>query len=133
MDQTFANLISCVLTDVQVLACPDLPDAVTAVVLSFNGRDLAILVDANDDTLICAGRDSVDLENYIHRIPAQIWIRAKGKMLTAAWKMINDRGYEDGVQMEFRDPGGHASVVVQMVAAASQVSVFEVFTANAEI
>jgi hypothetical protein len=130
MDDAFANLISSVLTDVVVPAHPDLPDAIAALVLSFNERDLAILVNAKDDTPICTSTKSADLQNYVHRIPPPIWIRAKGKMLTAAWKLINDRGYEDAVQMEFRDREGHAPVTIQMVAAASQVSLFDVVIAS---
>ena len=113
-----------VLEDVKMLAHPDLPQGIGVVVLSFPSCQVFVCVNEDDDSLTCTRELPESHSDYSLSLPATFWERVMGKCLTNAWLMTNDRGYPDAMQLRFRDlPNAGAYTIIQMCAAASQMSV----------
>jgi hypothetical protein len=103
------------------------PKEIGAVQLRFTEFTVYVVVDSDDDTLVCI-RDETDprLAAYRHPIAGSFWAPFVGRSLTDAWQMVNHRGYWDGLQLEFRDsPVSEIRSIVQLYSEGSQITLLE--------
>jgi len=114
------------LDSVRMYSHPDLPKDPGVIELSFSDWKVFVCVEADNDTLVCERSLPASHSAYTLELPPSFWDRVVGKTLTTAWKMTNDRGYPDALQLRFRDsPNAGEYTVIQMVAEASQITLTE--------
>ena len=90
------------------------------VVFRVEGIYLVIAVDAASDELAISVLPALDftaLDQRFSRTP----ISNQRKRISYIWRMTNQRGYEDGFQLEFDDVEG---TNVQLIAESSQLKLF---------
>lgn len=111
------------LAGAEMFSHPDLPGSPGVVVLSFPSCHVFICVHDADDTLSCSNELPLSHKSCSLQVPASFWQLLLGKTLTNAWRMTNDRGYSDGIQLRFRDsPNAGEHYIVQMIGEASQIA-----------
>lgn len=100
---------------------------ITAVALRFEHLTAVFRADPDDDTLaasvdpVAAGPGEV-VTDLCGVAP---WPGCLGLGVCWAWRLTNQHGYTDGVRLEFSEPGGPSRAVVELVAVASGIRVFE--------
>lgn len=90
------------------------------VVFQLEDMYLVVAVDADDDEIILSllpEPDFTALEQQFSRTR----IANQRKKISWMWRMTNQRGYEDGFQLEFDDREG---TTVQLVAEAAQLKLY---------
>jgi len=88
--------------------------------IAFREGELRLAADPENDTILVADAarwKAGGFEGCSLRAALPLLIGAR---LSEAWTMTNHQGYEDGVQLGFRDRSG-ASIVLQFVVAASMI------------
>lgn len=94
---------------------PDMDTGPIAVILEFSGLDIVIGIDPDDDTIaIESSANSAVAARYERTQPD-----LEGWLVVAAWALINEQGYFDGVQLGFSPRPGPAERCWQCVAVAS--------------
>jgi Family of unknown function (DUF6334) len=133
MDENIINLLGEIsdhagtLRQVKYLLDIESPDSLEAIVLIFENRILTVSVFAEEDTielqdcepLIGASNNLIDLLNN------NLWSLAIGKALRWGWVLINQQGYLDAIQFEFANNVSDNSVIIQLVAVASNLKVYK--------
>lgn len=106
----------------------DLPNDVEAFVLRFERGVLSIVVNADDDTLSLHEGVLALVEGQSQQpsIRGGAWAELLHRTLRWAWIMRNHQGYVDGVQLELAHAGEGKGSVVQLIAIASAIKVYEV-------
>lgn len=112
---------------------PDSPKEILAVRLMLTNGDWMLAVDPDDDTLtLQTTPDDVFEEWKVFDASTYFpWAAALGKHVRWAWLMENQRGYTDGLQLEFADVERGGTVEVQLYAMASTVKVRSVIPLEA--
>jgi hypothetical protein len=113
-----------VLVDVIAFAHEDLPRDLSALRMHFSSSIVCIWVDPDNDTLHVS--DSVPSQTLSHGsvLAQEPWHRAAGKPILWAWRLINQQGYGDGIQVSFSDAERNKElVVVQLIGKASTIDV----------
>jgi hypothetical protein len=114
------------LTGVNMFAHPDLPGGIGLIELAFSECTVFVCIDEEFDSLICARTRPMSHRDYTLPVFSSFWDLLIGQALTNAWLMTNDRGYEDGIQMRFRNlPNAGAYTIVQLYGEASQIALTE--------
>ena len=97
-----------------------------AVVLEFDRTRVAFIV-GDEDSLDPCDYQSFTSRHTCHQMvditSTHPWTEAIGLPLLWSWVMLNQQGYNDGVQLEFSQDGGSVSVIVQMIGVASEVKI----------
>lgn len=106
--------------DLQVVSYlyePESPKDISAIRLGFTGGEWLIQVDEDDSTLQ-VGAPSAVVETYksVNVSTHFPWAAAVGKHPRWVWQMVNQRGYEDALQVEFADTDRGGYVRIQMIA-----------------
>jgi|SRR5690606_33324530 len=94
---------------------------IMAVELQFDTLTVTICAVADDDTIAVVPGPFVGPSR---QTISSLWVPCIGKSLQWAWLMTNQQGYMDGARLEFNDPGNPQSVIVELVAGASSLSVY---------
>lgn len=115
-----------ILKGVEMLSHPDLPAGVGVIEISFPDCNVFICIEDAYDTLLCTRTMPASHNEYTCRVASSFWDSIIGKTLTNAWKMTNDRGYTDAIQLRFRDlPNAGEYTLVQLYGEASQITLTE--------
>lgn len=106
----------------------DLPEDAEALVFRFERATLSVIVNPDDDTL--AVQDGAvalgDGQSLRASVRGGAWTELVHRHLRWAWLLTNQQGYLDGVQLELANQGEAKGSVVQLIAAASSIKVYEV-------
>ena len=81
---------------------------------------LIVAVDADNDEITLAMQPDLDSDALEQQF-SRTQISNQRKKINWMWRMTNQRGYEDGFQLEFDDVEG---TTVQLVAEASQLKLY---------
>ena len=116
------------LTAVDEIVHVDLPNDAEVFVLRFERATVSVVVNADDDTLsIREGSASVgEGQSQRPSIRGGAWTELLHRHVRWAWLLTNQQGYLDGVQLELAHAGEAKGSVVQLVAIASSIKVYEV-------
>ena len=121
------------LTDVVPLEHVDLPGWFAAIRLHFSSSVLCVRVNPDNDSLevsSSASPETTELPSLSEREP---WRRVIGRPILCAWRLVDHQGYDDGIQLAFLEHHtGIASVVIQLVGAASALDVSTVCGSHAD-
>lgn len=90
------------------------------VVFQVEGSYLVIAVDTDDDEIILSLLPELDY-SVLEQQFSRTQISNQRKKISWMWRMTNQRGYEDGFQLEFDDREG---TTVQLIAEASQLKLY---------
>jgi hypothetical protein len=104
----------------EILLDPDY-EPIMAVELQFDALTVTFSAMADDDTIMAA---SGPFTGPLRQTINPVWALCIGKSLQWAWLMTNQQGYTDGARLEFNDPDNPQSVIVELVAEASSLSVY---------
>lgn len=132
MDEMLALLRSLTeageLTAVDEIVHVDLPDDAEAFVLRFEHATVSVVVNADDDSLSIREGAAALGEGQSQRPSVQggAWTELLHRHLRWAWLLTNQQGYLDGVQLELANAGEAKGSVVQLIAVASSIKVYEV-------
>jgi hypothetical protein len=100
----------------------DLPKGPVAIIFTFETLSFCALVNASDDTLSISSALPLELQSHA-RIKVDDnsapWNQMMGAALIWSWRLTNQQGYSDGLQLEFRRDGHGALACVQLIAIAS--------------
>lgn len=136
MTETNENMFSPFLSDehtrtlreVRMYASAELPDSVEAIDLFFDHLVVRVSVESLDDTVYCV-RLSPPIAapgEHMETLTSGFWQPLLGKVLTATWRMTNERGYNDAVELQLRDSVNKgAYALVRIEAAASGLWITE--------
>jgi hypothetical protein len=94
----------------------------TAIELQFDTLTITISAVMEDDTISII---PTSIENGSYATSGPPWSLSIGKPLQWAWLMTNQQGYTDGLRLEFKDPDDSASVVVELIVAASSLHAYQ--------
>jgi len=109
------------LLDVRVRRC-DVSKDIVSVEMQFGEQTIHVRVDSADDTIqISATESTLSIESE-EAIPSTL-SAAIGRRVEWWWLMQNNQGYWDAIQVEFAGDNGSPAVCIQLVAAASALSV----------
>jgi Family of unknown function (DUF6334) len=100
---------------------------VTAVALRFESLTAGFRVVPDDDTLAASvGVLAAESDEEVMDLGGEPpWSSCLGLGVCWGWRLTNQQGYTDGVQLEFSEPGEPSRAVVELVAIASGIVVFE--------
>lgn len=114
------------LVHVEALVSPELPDEEAGVALRFDRSVVFVVVDPEFDEVRVTNSMPTGLRRAVVRA-GDVWERALGCSVLWAWTMVNQQGYEDGLQLAFHRPGtGVECVTIQLIGCASMLEVHEV-------
>ena len=113
--------------DLQVVSYlyePESPKDISAIRLGFTGGEWLIQVN-DDDSTLQVGPPSAVVETYKSTNVSTYfpWAAAVGKHVRWVWGMVNQRGYEDAVQLEFADTERGGFVRIQLIAMNVEIQV----------
>lgn len=129
----FDELMATGLVSVNMWAHPDLPNGVGLIELVFQTGQVFIGIEVEFDTLRCSRMTSESNEVYSWPILSPFWHPILGMTLVGAWRMTNDRGYPDGIQLHFRDRANAGAVrIVQLFGEASQITLSHLYEGRRE-
>ena len=103
--------------------------ALVAVEFTFEKRTVLVVAQEDDSLKILTNKEwqSKDQYQVISLMNKEPWMGAKNKPLLWSWIFFNQQGYFDGLQLEFaEDVSDTSSVVIQLVAMASEISLRKV-------
>jgi hypothetical protein len=128
MDQfyQFDFAIATMLQDVRMFAHPDLPKGAGVIELSFSNCKVFVSIQDEHDTLLCT--EALPETHFVYMCPisASFWDPVIRKALISAWRMTDERGYPDAIQLRFRDlPNSGSYTIVQLCGEASQITLTE--------
>jgi len=106
----------------QYLFHEDFPIDIIGINLEFLNRSVCILVDEDEDTLYLS-TDKPELSGLQVKKAHYPFRNAFGMRIRWFWKMINNQGYVDGLQIELADTVNDTPVVIQLMAIASKISI----------
>jgi hypothetical protein len=114
--------------NIEIMADSAVPVRIVAVRLQFESICVCISVNAMDDTIVLSDdwpKNDDDDEEACANIEVRkiSWSVLAAATLTWAWRMENNLGYVDGVQLEFRQEGQPSAICIQFIAAASALRV----------
>jgi hypothetical protein len=112
-----------VLRGVEVFGCSALPNVAGLVILDLSHLTVFILVESDDDTLVCS-RELSDRHRVEYNVPiaTTFWTPLLGQTLTTVWRMTADRGFPDALQLRFRTfPNDGDYTIVLLEAVASEI------------
>ena len=81
-------------------------------------------VGANDETVVAPAPPWTPKATH-DLTTSPPWSNLAGKFLSRAWRLFNDRGYADGISLEFGLDGEQSRVLVETSASSFRVSVVE--------
>ena len=121
----FDSVISTPLRDIQFFAHPDLPEAIGLVNLVFETGIVLIQIETEFDTLSLSTRFEESHQTFTIKLGIGAYRSILGKILVNAWKMTNDRGYFDSIQLRLRENAINAGsyTYLQFYAEASQIAI----------
>lgn len=113
------------LTRVEYFVEPDVPGGPVAVRICFGNGSAYVCVNPDYDTLSVsdsppAGPFNLQCIDVSREAP---WNSALGMRIQWIWRMQNQQGYEDGIQIEFHLEDSAQSLEVQFIAIGSHISV----------
>ncbi|WP_211302412.1 DUF6334 family protein [Nannocystis exedens] len=115
------------LTSVEFCMDSDLPSDPVAFRFSFEDESFCVSANGHDDTIIV----SRDMPNEYASYPSRAflmlsppWNGALGAKLIWVWTLENQRGYFDGIQLQFEHLDSPPPFSIQMIALASTLRVF---------
>ena len=100
--------------------------AIELIFLKFSKSDVYVYVNQEDDTLVVDQRHPQISEELNQFTPHKIWEEAYGQHIRWYWNMVNNQGYEDGLQFEFAQDVNDNPICLQLIAIASTISVSSV-------
>ena len=108
--------------------CDDsLSGAVTKIILQFEYKFAIITANPNDDTIILNITDCCDIEiaNIRNDRLDCFFKKLSSREILWSWKLINNQGYEDAIQLEFLDQkiGCENNIIIQFIAISSCLQV----------
>lgn len=112
---------------VRVFAQPDLPNWPGVIEFGFDEFIVFVCAEPEFDTLLCT-RMIPERFRRSHTVPlaSTFWNGVLGWALTDAWRMTNDRGYFDALQLRFRErPNAGPYRYVQLFAICSSIQLIE--------
>ena len=109
------------LRSVRMLADEDVPDMISAIVLTFGAVDLILIADPDEDSLVWGSPD--DLRNFTVELDGSVWQRFIGKVPWHFWEMTNQTGNPDAFQVQFFSPGD-TEAIVQLLVEASEIDIY---------
>jgi hypothetical protein len=98
-------------------------DRVSALELTFEALTLTLSVDSEFDSIQATLAPMAD-GMIIRKAAQDVWQSCLGKGLHWAWRLTNQQGYDDGVRLEFHNPGEDTSVRAELIAMASAIDFF---------
>lgn len=120
------------LAAVSMFAATSLPDQVAVVRLALGQSTVHVCVEPVDDTLeIWIEPAGPCVEGMGVELSSTFWLPLIGWTLTSAWSMRNQRGYVDGLMLEFRqEPADTEARMVHLLAIASCIRISELVEAR---
>lgn len=112
------------LSSIAAYAHPDLPSAISCIQLVFPSTQVALSVEPDTDELAIQDQPYPGLRSL--NLAASVSSALLRTRLVSVWRMQNNQGYFDGIQLEFGHGPGKGSTIVQVVAAASMLQIFSV-------
>jgi Family of unknown function (DUF6334) len=100
----------------------DLPKGPVAIIFTFETSSFCALVNASDDSLSTSSALPLELQSHARSKVddnSAPWNQMIGAALIWSWRLTNQQGYSDGLQLEFRRDGHGALACVQLIAIAS--------------
>ncbi len=113
------------LVEVESFYYTDLPTDIGLIKLAFQQNSFFVVV-KEDDSLELTDKVTFT-ENDFKRINMSDklpWQAAIGKQIRWIWTMVNQQGYLDGLQFEFANNINQKPVVIQLIAVASGIKVY---------
>jgi Family of unknown function (DUF6334) len=106
---------------------------VTAVALRFESLTAVFRAVPDDDTLaVSLGPLAAEADEEVVDLGGDPpWASCLGLGVCWGWRLTNQQGYADGVRLEFSATGEASRAVVELVAVASGIQVFEATEAKA--
>lgn len=124
--QQFDCAIAATLNEAKMFAHPDLPNAIGVIQLSFPDCRIFVCIEDEDDTLTCTNTMPESHSAYTLALRTSFWDTVVGKALTNAWRMTDDRGYPDAIQLRFREFANSGPyTIIQIYGEASQITLTE--------
>lgn len=116
------------LTAVDEIVHVDLPDAAEAFVFRFERATVSVVVNADDDTISIRDGAVLLAEGQSQRpsIRGGAWSELLHRHVRWAWLLTNQQGYLDGLQLELANVGEPQGNVVQLIAIASSIKVYDI-------
>jgi len=102
------------------------PQFITAVELRFESFTVVLRAVPDDDTLAVSLSllEPTPGEKLTEASNSGPWPACMGLGICWAWRLTNQQGYSDGVRLEFSEPDGISSAVVELLVVASALHVF---------
>jgi len=99
------------------------PKLVTRVDLAFEKCAVAVVANGDDDTIsLELELPDQDVDATVHDVTNDTpWSDKIGKPLLWGWAMINQQGYEDGIQLEFAETVEDQSRTIQLMVIGSSI------------
>jgi hypothetical protein len=112
---------------VEYLVESTLPESIEAIIFNFENQAFTIKVVIDDDSIeVVSGRASSEpSHNIISVSKNKPWSLAIGKRIIWSWALINHQGYHDAIQFEFAKDLSDSSVIIQLIAAALSIRIYE--------
>lgn len=114
---------------IEVLRAENSRDIVN-VKLVFHASILFVGVNADDDTIVLSVKPPATSPGENWEAATSLLARAIGKRVRWCWRMQNNQGYGDGIQFEFCADPGDSDVLIQIIAIASKLALWELKPAN---
>ena len=108
------------------------PHQISAILMQFETVTATFRAVSDDDTLEVSLSPFVpeQEEILVDMSTSTFWEYLKGSGVLWAWRLTNQQGYEDGVRLEFRDPSGKSTTIVELIVIASTIKIYTVSSAS---
>ena len=99
---------------------------ISAVGLRLESLSAVFRAVANNDTLLVSLGQLVAEpdETLVDVSNSSPWSECIGLDICWAWRLTNHEGYDDGVRLDFTEPGLESTAIVELVMVASSIDVF---------